>query len=139
MKEKNTDKYKDLVISNILSFGRYEHPVTARLIWEKSDRAICDDDFQRCVTKVIEKYQTEQIALMEEGKEYTLILSLSGGYFVPQNATEGQYGVIFYGQRALPILKRRRLLKRMVQKKFMEPVVYTKKEIPTVKQESLFE
>ena len=115
-----------------------KHLFLTKDIWDKSDKAISVDDFQRLVTKVVEKYQEQQISLMEAGKEFELILSSSKGYYVPQNDAEALAGIIFYSERILPMFKRRKQLKRMAQRKFQQKMVYTRKEITTVRQENLF-
>jgi hypothetical protein len=138
MKEKNTEKYKDLVIMNIRTFGTNGRRVKASEIYEKSDKSMRLDLFQRVVTHIVEEFQLAEAEKMERGEDYVLILSYSNGYGIPSDDNEAQEGIVFYSERIMPIFKRRKLLKRMAQRKFQQKMVYYKKDVSTVKQESLF-
>ena len=137
MKEKNTDRYKDLVIMNIRTFGTNGKRVKASEIYEKSDKSMRLDLFQRVVTHIVEEFQLAEAEKMDRGEEFILILSYNDGYGVPSNDEDAQEGIVFYSERIMPIFKRRKLLKRMAQHKFQKRMVYTKKDISTVRQESL--
>jgi hypothetical protein len=132
------EDYKDLILYNIISFGRKNNPISAKMIYDKTDKTVTLDVFQRIITKVIVAYEIEQEGLLEAGKPYNLILSSTSGYFLEQSAQEAQDGINFYCDRLIPMYTRMKRLIRLAEHKYKEKQYRFSNEVPTIKQESFF-
>lgn len=112
---------KDQVISRVL-LASIHHPVDARTMWVEwninGKYSISIEGWQRVVTKIIESYQHEQFERAERGEKFNLILSSPKGYYCSRNKEDAIEGLLFYYKRIEPMFARRKLLKKLIIKKY---------------------
>lgn len=105
-----------ILLSNI------NKPIDARKMWEEwkvlEKYNISIEGWQRIVTKIVENYQHEQFERADRGEKFNLLLSSPKGYYCSRNKEDAIEGLLFYYKRIEPMFARRKLLKKLIIKKY---------------------
>jgi hypothetical protein len=110
----------DRIISYILTYSNDLRQISSSELYNELGKRnnLELKTFRRTVTMAVENFQREEMKKAGCGKPFVLIMSTNEGYYVPQSYEGAMKGYLFYQARILPELARRKLLKKLIKKKF---------------------